>query len=239
MATTFTSNTLSSSYNDDFNENDNYHQILFNSGRALQARELTQLQTLIYEEMGRFGRNIFKEGAAISSGGSAVNANLDFIKIASVNTGGAFADIPVGTVFQNPTTGVKAKVLRVEPIGGDFTFNTLFVQYINSGNSVISGAPTVFGDDETIDSINLDDSYELVTEVPNATGKGVQFDVFEGDFFVMGRFVHANAQSIILSPYSNSVDAVVGFKVEQEVITVNDTTDLYDNTGGIINTASS
>lgn len=238
MATTFTSNTLSSSYNDDFNENDNYHQILFNSGRALQARELTQLQTLIYEEMGRFGRNIFKEGAAISSGGSAINANLDFIKIASVNTGGAFADIPVGTVFQNPTTGVKAKVLRVEPIGGDFTFNTLFVQYINSGNSVISGAPTVFGDDETIDSINLDDSYELVTEVPNATGKGVQFDVFEGDFFVMGRFVHANAQSIILSPYSNSVDAVVGFKVEQEVITVNDTTDLYDNTGGIINTAS-
>jgi len=239
MATVFTSSTLPSLYSDDFDQNDNYHQILFNSGRALQARELTQLQTLIYEEMGRFGRNVFKEGAAVSSGGSAINADIDFIKIASVNSGGAFDNIPVGTVFQNTSTGVKAKVLRVEPLDGDFTFNTLYVQYINSNNAAISDAPTVFGDNETLESVNLtDNSYELVTETPNATGKGVRFDVSEGDFFVLGRFVHANAQSIIISPYSNSVDAVVGFKVEQEVITVNDTTDLYDNTGGIVNTAS-
>ena len=239
MATVFTSSTLPSLYSDDFDQNDNYHQILFNSGRALQARELTQLQTLIYEEMGRFGRNVFKEGAAVSSGGSAINADIDFIKIASVNSGGAFADIPVGTVFQNTATGVKAKVLRVEPLDGDFTFNTLYVQYINSNSAVVSDTPTVFGDNETLESINLiDNSYELVTETPNATGKGVRFDVGEGDFFVLGRFVHTNAQSFIVSPYSNSVDAVVGFKVEQEVITVNDTTDLYDNTGGIVNTAS-
>lgn len=239
MATEFTSSTLPSLYSDDFDQNDNYHQILFNSGRALQARELTQLQTLIYEEMGRFGRNAFKEGAAVSSGGSAINSDIDFIKIASVNSGGAFSDIPVGTVFQNTTTGVKAKVLRVEPFAGDFTFNTLYVQYIDSNNAAVSGTPTVFGDNETLESVNLiDNSYELVTETPNATGKGVRFDVGEGDFFVMGRFVHTNAQSIIISPYSNSVDAVVGFKVEQEVITVNDTTDLYDNTGGIVNTAS-
>ena len=238
MATTFTSSTLSSIYHDDYNENDNYHQILFNSGRALQARELTQLQTLIYEEMGRFGRNVFKEGAAVSSGGSAINSDLHFLKIASVNTGGAFADIPVGTVFQNPTTGVSAKVIRVEPLGGDFTYNTLYVQYINSGGAAISGEPATFGDGETIDSTNLDDSYELITETPNATGKAVRFDVFDGDFFVMGRFVHANAQSFLLAPYSNIVDAVVGFKVEQEVITVNDTTALYDNAGGLVNTAS-
>lgn len=238
MATTFTSSTLPSIYNDDYNENDNYHQILFNSGRALQARELTQLQTLIYEEMGRFGRNVFKEGAAVSSGGSTINADLDYIKIASVNAGGDFADIPIGTVFQNPTTGVKAKVIRVEPLGGDFTFNTLYVQYVNSGGAVISDSPATFGDGETLDSINLSDTYELITETPNAVGKSVRFDVFDGDFFVLGRFVHANAQSILLSPYSNTVDAVVGFKVEQEVITVNDTTDLYDNSGGIVNTAS-
>ena len=238
MATTFTSNTLSSIYHDDYTETDNYHQILFNSGRPLQARELTQLQTLIYEEMGRFGRNIFKEGAAVSSGGSAINSDLHYIKISSVNSGGDFADIPIGTVFQNPITGVKAKVIRVEPLGGDFTFNTLYVQYINSGDAAMSGESIVFGDAETIDSTNLDDSYELVTETPNATGKAVRFDVFDGDFFVMGRFVHAAAQSLLLSPYSNTANAVVGFKVEQEIITVNDTEALYDNAGGLANTTS-
>ena len=43
MATDLTQNTFSSTYKDDWDKNDNYHRILFNSGRALQARELTQL----------------------------------------------------------------------------------------------------------------------------------------------------------------------------------------------------
>jgi len=66
MPTTFTSNVFSSTYKDDFLDSDNYHRILFNSGRALQARELTQMQTIIQEEIARFGRNIFKDGAAVN-----------------------------------------------------------------------------------------------------------------------------------------------------------------------------
>ena len=34
MPTTFTTTTLSGLYNDDYQDSDNYHQILFNSGRA-------------------------------------------------------------------------------------------------------------------------------------------------------------------------------------------------------------
>ena len=47
MATTLTDTTFSTTYKDDFLDSDNYHRILFNSGRLLQARELTQLQTII------------------------------------------------------------------------------------------------------------------------------------------------------------------------------------------------
>ena len=73
MPTTFTSNVFSSTYKDDFLDSDNYHRILFNSGRALQARELTQMQTIIQEEIARFGRNIFKEGSAVNPGGPSIN----------------------------------------------------------------------------------------------------------------------------------------------------------------------
>ena len=66
MPKTFTESVFSSTYKDDFIDSDNYHRILFNSGRALQARELTQLQTIIQEEIARFGRNIFKEGASVN-----------------------------------------------------------------------------------------------------------------------------------------------------------------------------
>lgn len=237
MTTPFTSSTLNSLYNDDFSEDKGFHQILFNDGRALQARELTQLQTLIYEELGRFGRNIFKEGAAVSSGGTSINSAYEFVRIASTNEGQAFADIPVGTILLNPLTNVEARVLSVHPISTDFEQNTLYVQYTSTGAADVTSVATRFGDAETLYD-QSGNNYELVTDIPNATGTGVRFDVFNGDFFVSGRFVHTNAQSIILSPYTDTVDAVVGFKVVEEVVTVNDDISLYDNAGGLINTAS-
>ena len=53
MATTFTETTLSSTYKDDFRDSDNYHRILFNTGVGLQARELTQLQTILQNQIAR------------------------------------------------------------------------------------------------------------------------------------------------------------------------------------------
>ena len=247
MATTFTSTTLSSVYNDDFNQNDHYHQILFNSGRALQARELTQLQTLIYQELGRFGRNIFKEGAAVSSGGLSINSNYDFVQIGSVISGGDFADIPVGSIFVQQPEDIRARVLAVAPIdvANGITVNTLFVQYISSGDNAAAVVGTDYKTfDPSGDLSQIGGDYELTVAAlatapaTSVTGKGVRIDVGAGDFFVMGRFVHASAQSLLLSPYGESVDAIVGFKVVQEIVTVNDTSALYDNAGGLVNTAS-
>lgn len=238
MTIQFTSNSLSGFYNDDFDENDNYHQILFNSGRPLQARELTQLQTMIYAELGRFGKNVFKEGAVVTSCSVAINSKYSYVKIASTNAGGAFEEIPVGSVFINPETGVAAQVLQVvQANGDDVTFDTLYIQYVNSNSATLSSDKTTFGDGETIyDENGL--GYELVTENPNATGEGVVFNVGEGDFFVLGRFVHVPAQTLILAPYTESVTATIGFKVIQDIVTVNDTSDLYDNAAGLVNVTS-
>ena len=235
MATEFTSNTLSGIYSDDFNEDNNFHQILFNNGRALQARELTQLQSIIFQELARFGKNVFKEGAVVNTGGMAVNANIDYIKVSAVNAGGAFADIPIGTVFKNTSTGLEAKVLDVKPRNVDdgFVLDTLYVQYVNSGGTTNSQ----FGDGDVL----FDQSgggYQITTEIPNATGKGVKFTIGEGDFFVLGHFVHTVEQSIILSPYTQSATTTIGFKVIQDVVTVNDDVNLFDNANGIVNTAS-
>lgn len=168
MATTFTSATLQGTYDDDFDQDKHFHQILFNSGRALQARELTQLQTLIYKELGRLGRNIFKEGATVSSGGMSINSSYEYVKIASTNAGGGFEDIPVGTVFRDPNTLIEARVLEVRPKNTTtgFTRDTLYVQYIDAGDQVIASTPARFGDDVTL----LDQSgggYELTTENVN------------------------------------------------------------------------
>ena len=49
-------------YYDDFDEEKKFLRILFRPGYAVQARELTQLQTILQNQVSRFGNNIFKNG---------------------------------------------------------------------------------------------------------------------------------------------------------------------------------
>ena len=49
-------------YFDDYDANSNFHRVLFKPGVAVQARELTQLQTILQDQIDKFGRHIFKDG---------------------------------------------------------------------------------------------------------------------------------------------------------------------------------
>ena len=46
-----------SPYFDDFSEAKNFHRILFRPAFAVQARELTQLQTILQNQIERFGEH--------------------------------------------------------------------------------------------------------------------------------------------------------------------------------------
>ena len=71
----FTNTTFSQTYWDDWDKNNGYQRILFNAGRSLQARELTQMQSILGGEIAALGNNLFKEGAAVSAGEISVNAD--------------------------------------------------------------------------------------------------------------------------------------------------------------------
>jgi hypothetical protein len=47
-------------YHDDYDADKDFHRILFKPGVAVQARELTQLQTILQNQIERFGDNILK-----------------------------------------------------------------------------------------------------------------------------------------------------------------------------------
>ena len=53
-------------YYDDFDSTDNFHKVLFRPGFAVQARELTQLQSILQNQIEKHGNNIFKDGIAIA-----------------------------------------------------------------------------------------------------------------------------------------------------------------------------
>ena len=104
MATTFLESTLATTYKDDFRDSDNYHRILFNSGVGLQARELTQLQTILQRQIERFGNNIFKEGAVVKPGGVNINPKYEFIKLNETDPSGSFTISSVLTAQTITTT---------------------------------------------------------------------------------------------------------------------------------------
>ena len=117
MTKAFTSEIFSSTYRDDFKDSDNFHRVLFNSGRALQARELTQLQTITQTEMSRLGGHFFKEGAAVSSGSPTVNNKYEFIKL-DTSTNALSATDATNIVGTNLTSdgGIIINVVPTEQI---------------------------------------------------------------------------------------------------------------------------
>jgi hypothetical protein len=235
MPNTFNSSTLSGTYRDDWNDSDGYHQILFNSGRALQARELTQLQTIIQEEIARHGKNVFKEGSRVSAGGITIDNQIRYVKISTVG-GGTFADIPVGTLLTGGTSGYTARVLDVKEAGVDgYTTDTLYLRYVGANTVSPAGSTALFVNTETLTG----GGYTLTVEnLSDSVGVGTKITVAEGDWFVLGHFVHSPEQTLYVSPYTQTARAEIVYEVVEDVITVNDTTALYDNTGGSANLAS-
>ena len=108
MANKFTDKIFSDTYKDDYRDSDNYYRILFNSGRALQARELTQMQTIIQKEIERFGRNIYKEGASVNPGGPTLNTRYEFIKL---DTGTNTLPADLSTIINDEFTGTATYAL--------------------------------------------------------------------------------------------------------------------------------
>lgn len=229
MPIKFSKDILKTRYKDDFNEDDNYHRILFNPRKALQARELTQLQTIIQKEIERFGKNIFKEGASVSPSGIVIDEKYEYIKIDEVSVPGT----AVGDeIFTAQTSGLKFQIVESVNQNTDLGLDaTLYVRYINSSNHIPSATPARVLDGEQLQGTNNVFNSKSI----NATGSGCKISIGEGDFFIGGLFVHAPAQSLIISNYDSSKTTTVGFKISQELITPDDDINLFDNQGATPN----
>lgn len=239
MPNQFTSNTFLNTYKDDYRDSDNYHRILFNSGKALQAREITQLQTIIQSEIARFGRNIFKEGAAVNPGGLIVDNNYEFIKLDTTVNGLPTnpADLIGVTLTSNPSGIVVSVLEAINDEGSDPA--VLYVRYTNTTGGAGGADPIRVPAGSELTGSGYTFTVQTTNTVSNpAVGKGTKLHIHKGDFFTQGHFVFAANQSLILSKFTTNPTVDVGFKVFEDIVTVNDTTALYDNQGVTPNLSS-
>ena len=135
-----------SPYHDDFSESKNFHRILFRPAFAVQARELTQSQTITQNQIEKMGDHLFKSGAMILPGQLSIDTNYYAVKLSSKSV--SSLDTYLNTTMTGGTSGLVATVVKVSAT--DVTDpDTLFVKYTKTGTN---NTATVFSDGETLTS---------------------------------------------------------------------------------------
>ena len=248
MATTNIKNYNVTPYYDDFDESKGFHRILFKPGVSVQARELTQMQTLLQAQLDRFGKYAFKEGDSVINGEKSLNVDRDFIKVESsfthsstdYTTTSAVLDSIVGSTLTGATNGVTAMVDAVEAAEGSNP-HTIYISYTNSGTNNTTKA---FADGEVLQSDASGTPFVKVgagsgSSITNAVGKNSSFNIKEGVFFLRGNFVFVPAGSITLDnggdKYSQTPNGVVGLQVTESLVQSTTDSSLVDNALGAPN----
>ena len=127
-----------SPYYDDFNEDKKFVRVLYRPGRAVQARELTQAQTLQQVQTKRFAEYFFKQGAIVDGCEQNLDLSLNFVKLQSTyNSSAVNVTSFKGSIVFGANTGIKAFCGLVADIEGADP-KTLFINYLTNGNQVLT-----------------------------------------------------------------------------------------------------
>jgi len=125
-----------SPYYDDYDPKKDYYRVLFQPGVAVQARELNQLQSILQNQIEKFGDNIFKRGTIIDGCNITRHEILPYVKIKDLETDGA--PVAVST-YDNLSVRNSSNVqgVIVKTISGfesrNPNLNTLYIKYNGSG----------------------------------------------------------------------------------------------------------
>jgi hypothetical protein len=239
-------------YFDDFNANNDYHKVLFKPGAPVQARELTTLQSILQNQINKFGQHFFKEGAKVIPGNTGYTQLYYCVQLQNTFLGvpvEAYVSQLIGTKITGQTSGVSAVVDKVlfsrDSEGGNLT---LYINYLNS--STQNNATQVFSDGESLVSNTTIASGLLgnssiaagqpfaVTIANNSTAIGSAFNITDGIYFVHGNFVNVKTETLILDQYNNRPNYRVGLFVNEQIINSDIDESLNDNSQGFNNYAA-
>jgi hypothetical protein len=217
-------------YFDDFAEVKEFYKILFRPGYAVQARELNQLQTILENQIQRFGRHVFVEGSMVIPGQITVDQDFKYIKINPTYNGSAvqWDLLEEGTKIKGATSGIVAKIVFVNQAS-----NAIYVKYSQSGTD----DSKVIADNEVI---NLNATNTAVAQAisSEATGSTAAASIQDGVYFIFGRFLKVESQTILLADFDTKPSVKVGLFVNESIVTPEDDATLLDNANGSSNFAA-
>ena len=220
-----------SPYYDDFTESKKFHRVLFRPAFAVQARELTQSQTILQNQIEKVSDHLFEKGAMIIPGEIGYDLDYYSVKLSSIGSGvslTSFSDI----VLTGGSSGVRALVVGTDATDGTDP-DTLYVKYLDSGTNNVA---TSFTNSETLSgTATISGSATTITCVVATTHIGASAEIQEGTYYINGFQVQVLNQLIVLDKYSNTPSYRVGLTVAESFVTPNDDNSLNDNAAGSSN----
>ena len=233
-------NTNVSPYYDDWEENKNYHRVMFKAGYPVQARELTQSQTILQDQIEKLASKFLKNGEQVQPGEFSMINPAVYVRLSSI-TQGATVDDFVGYYITGATSGVRARVMFATP-RNELDDATFYISYVTSG---ATSEYSTFLEGEVLESDNPN-FFTATVGITNiskpvntsALGFGVLFNVTEGTYFVNGFMVNVENQTIIVEKYDTKPTCLIGFAVDESFITSNQDLSLLDNSQGSSNFAA-
>ena len=225
-------------YFDYFDKNKNYQRVLFKPGTPIQSRELTTLQSILQNQIERFGQHVFKDGAVVIPGQVGYDLQYSAVLIQPLISGIEVENLRedlVGKTLRGVSSNVKAKVINtISASESEKSSLTFYVKYVSSGNSVNNVQLTKFTNNEIL--VDENNNQVAVTAVQNATSyTGSVAYITPGVYFIRGFFVQVSEQSVILDQYSNFPSYKIGLSITESIVTAEEDTTLYDNSVGSSN----
>jgi hypothetical protein len=237
-----------SPYYDDFDDAKNFNRVLFRPGYAVQARELTQLQTLLQSQIGKFGNHIFKNGSVVQGCEFKLDSQRAFVKILDAGVDNDTLVDYVGDTVTGATSGITAVILDAATgtQAESPDLKTLYLRYTSGDGSTtavhFTGGETLTVTSTTAgrngDTFVVDTTYDDAEPTNSYWGLASALTVDDGIVYIDGKFVNHETQTIILSKYSNLPSVKVGFQIVEDTVSAEDDQTLLDPAQGSFNYAA-
>lgn len=226
-------------YYDDYDETKGFYRILYKPGFAVQARELTQMQTILQKQIDRFGRHFFDEGSIVVPGlpelfvanSSSSIGPVNYVKVDNVDSNNSPVIINNfnNITLRGLTSGVNAVVRVVRDTEFDAANNvtypkTLFVDYTSVANTATANSR--FSPGETL--VSNVGNLKVLSANTNPIGYGSLYRISSGVIFSKGHFVYFPEQEIVLDRYNPSPTCKGGFKVFEYIVNNSEDITLLD-----------
>jgi hypothetical protein len=222
-------NFSNSPYWDDFNTNKNFYRVLFKPGYAVQARELTQLQTIAQSQVTKLGDHIFKNHSVVSGAKCTVNINVNYIKLNDLDPNGfeIIAKDFLNAIINSSDGSVVAKVLntsekQIDNLGNLLEPPTLIVSYMSGDNFTSGSSIVVSGSELTATVISEGSIYQP------AVGPSSIASITDGVFYINGIFASIQQQTVNINEYSNTPSARIGISIVESIVNSSDDPTLLD-----------